>query len=158
MRILYLHGLGSGPNAYKAALLRERGHDVTTPALDNDDFDRSVQQATEALVVAQPDVIVGSSRGGAVAVNLTGHRVPMVLIAPAWKRPGWGTASRVPKNTLILHSPDDDVVPIAWSRQLAVESELPESALIEIGAGHTMTDEAALAALFEAVEILAEGH
>jgi hypoxanthine phosphoribosyltransferase len=37
----------------------------------------------------QPDVIVGSSRGGAVALNINSKDTPLVLLCPAWKN--WGT-------------------------------------------------------------------
>ena len=151
MKILYLHGWGSGPGAYKAKLLAARGHEVTTPDLGADDFDRSVAIAQRAFEESSPEVVVGSSRGGAVAMNLpSAGSSRLVLIAPAWKR--WGHALSVPRSTIILHSPNDDVVPIAWSRELIEQSGLPHEALIEVGSGHTMTDEAALEALYEAIE------
>ena len=48
-----------------------------------------------------PDAIVGSSRGGAVAMNLDSGSTPLVLLCPAWRR--WGTATTVKPGTVILH-------------------------------------------------------
>src|SRR5207249_205497 len=75
-----------------------------------------------------PDVVVGSSRGGAVAMNLDTGPTPLVLLCPAWKR--WGRARRVKPGTVILHSEQDDVIPPADSRELLRNSLLPESALV----------------------------
>jgi len=154
VKILYLHGLGSGPNAYKASLLAQRGHDVSTPRLGDEDFEQSLIEASRALREFKPEVIVGSSRGGSVAMNLDQCTIPLVLIAPAWKR--WGNADRLKPAATVLHSPSDEVVPIQWSRELIRQSGLPETSLIEIGSSHAMTDQAALAALFDAVQSAAE--
>jgi hypothetical protein len=54
--------------------------------------------------------------------------VPLVLLCPAWKR--WGTTTAVTPNTLILHSPTDEVIPSADSQELLRNSSRPESALI----------------------------
>jgi hypothetical protein len=72
-------------------------------------------------------VIVGSSRGGAVAMSLDSGSTPPVLLCPAWKRRG--TAETVKPGTVILHSEADDVIPFAESRELVRASGLPESAL-----------------------------
>jgi len=58
-----------------------------------------------------PDVVVGSSRRGAVAMNINSCDMPRVLLCPAWKR--WGTATTVKPGTIILHWPTDEVVPFA---------------------------------------------
>ena len=50
----------------------------------------------------QPDVVVGSSRGGAVAMNINSGDAKLVLLCPAWKK--WGTAKTVKPGTVILHS------------------------------------------------------
>ena len=41
----------------------------------------------------RPDVVVGSSRGGAVAMNLRNDSARLVLLCPAWKK--WGSAKTV---------------------------------------------------------------
>ena len=49
------------------------------------------------------------TRGGAVAMNIESGDTPLVLLCPAWTK--WGSATTVKKNTTILHSKGDDVVP-----------------------------------------------
>jgi hypothetical protein len=152
MKILYLHGLYSKPGGIKPTFLRRQGYEVINPALPDDDFGRSVQIARAAFEESRPEVIVGSSRGGAVAIHLDAGATPMVLIAPAWRR--WGTATRLDPGAraIILHSTNDDVIPIADSRELLLSSGFPESALLVVGRDHNMVDEPALRALLEAIE------
>jgi fermentation-respiration switch protein FrsA (DUF1100 family) len=96
------------------------------------------------------DIVVGSSRGGAVAVNLQSGSARLVLICPAWKN--WGTALTTKSGTLILHSRADDVVPFEDSAELLSLSGLPETALIEVGRDHRLADPEPLEALLQAVE------
>ncbi len=150
MKILYLHGLYSRPGSVKPTFLRSLGHEVINPSLFDEDFDHSVRSAQAALDEGRPEVIVGSSRGGAVAMNIDSGQVPLVLIAPAWRR--WGTATKVKAGTIILHATGDDVIPITDSRALLRASGLPESALVVVGRDHNMVDEEAFRALQEAIE------
>jgi len=149
MRILYLHGLGAKPGGFKPRFLAEQGFEVVNPALGDDDFPASVAIAQRALDAQPVDVVVGSSRGGAVAMNLALGDTPLVLIAPAWQR--CGGAARVGPRTLILHSPHDELVPVADSQQLARQSHLASDRLLLLGTGHTMTDPEALEALVAAI-------
>lgn len=149
-KILFLHGYGARPGGYKPTFLRQRGYEVINPHLPDDDFEKSVHIAAAALANEPPDIVVGSSRGGAVAMNIEIGTLPLVLIAPAWKR--WGTATKVGSRTLILHSTADDLIPVADSHELATRSDLPKDALILIGKDHYMGDEEALAALVAAIE------
>ena len=148
MRILFLHGWTSVPGGKKPTFLKEHGHEVLNPALPDDDFDESVRIAQAGFDRHQPDVIVGSSRGGAVAMNLESGETPLVLLCPAWKR--WGTATTVKPNTTILHSRADDVVPFADSEELVSNSGLPASALIEVGEDHRLADPEPLKVMLEA--------
>src|SRR3954451_20087063 len=134
MKILFLHGRGSVPGGVKPTFLARHGHEVLNPALPDEDFDQAVRTAQAEYERHRPDVIVGSSRGGAVAMNLDSGSTPLVLFCPAWKR--WGTARTVKPGTMILHSEADDVIPIADSRELMWASGLPASALIEVGSDH----------------------
>ncbi len=99
-------------------------------------------------------MVVGSSRGGAVAINIDAGRTPLVLIAPAWRR--WGTTTTVKAGTIILHAEADDVIPIADSRALLEASSLPETSLIVVGRDHNMVDDAAFRALVDAIESAAK--
>jgi alpha-beta hydrolase superfamily lysophospholipase len=150
MRILYLHGWNSVVGGVKPTYLRSHGHDVHEPALDHDDFEAALQTAQAAFDQHQPEVVVGSSRGGAVARHINSGSARVVLLCPAWKN--WGTAQTVKPGTLILHSRADDVVPFGDSLDLISNSSLPESALIEVGQDHRLADPEPLEALLRAVE------
>ena len=150
MLILFLHGWQSTPGGVKPTFLAQHGHEVLNPALPDDDFDEAVRIAQAEFDRHQPDVVVGSSRGGAVAMNINAGDTPLVLLCPAWKR--WGTATKVKPGTVILHSPADDVVPFADSQELLRNSGLPESALIVVGTDHRLADPEPLAKMLEVVE------
>jgi alpha-beta hydrolase superfamily lysophospholipase len=70
MRILFLHGWHSAPGGVKPTYLKDHGHTVINPALDDDDFDAALATAQAEFDRQQPDVVVGSSRGGGVAVKI----------------------------------------------------------------------------------------
>jgi hypothetical protein len=150
MKILFLHGWHSVPGGVKPSHLIEHGHEVIIPALDDDDFDQAVRTAQAEYDRHHPDVIVDSSRGGAVAMNLDSGSTLLVLLCPAWKR--WGTVKTVKPGTVVLHSGADDVIPIADSRELARASGLPESALVVVGTDHRLAEPEPLAAMLEACE------
>jgi hypothetical protein len=150
MKIFFLHGWQSTPGGLKPTYLKSHGHEVMNPALPDDDFDAAVRIAQAEFDGGKPDVIVGSSRGGAVAINIDSSDTPLVLLCPAWKR--WGTATTVKPGTVILHSPGDDVVPFADSQELLRNSKLPESALIVVGNDHRLADPEPLAKMLEAAE------
>ena len=69
MNILFLHGWTSVPGGRKPTYLKDHGHEVLNPALPDNDFDAAVAIAQAEFDQHQPDVVVGSSRGGAVAVT-----------------------------------------------------------------------------------------
>ena len=147
MKILFLHGLESSPQSTKATFLRGKGHDVIAPELDRDDWAQSVLAARQAIALHNPDVVVGSSRGGAVAMAARPH-APMVLVAPAWiKYAPWATISG---RTTILHSVEDDIVPFEHSEKL---SNMYGAKLIEVGMSHRMSDFDALEAILHACEV-----
>ena len=150
MKILFLHGWHSVPGGVKPSYLASHGHTVINPALDDDDWDEALRTAQGEYDGHRPDVIVGSSRGGAVAMNLDSGSTPLVLLCPAWKR--WGTATTVRPGTVILHSEADDVIPIAESRELVRASGLPESALVVVGNDHRLAHPEPLAAMLGACE------
>ena len=150
MKILFLHGWTSVPGGVKPTYLAQHGHEVLNPALPDEDFEEAVCIAQAEYDKHHPDVVVGSSRGGAVAININSSDTPLVLLCPAWKR--WGTARTVKKNTMILHSRADEVVPFADSEELVKNSRLPSSALIVVGSDHRLADAKSLAKMVEAVE------
>jgi hypothetical protein len=150
MKILFLHGWNSVPGGRKPSYLIEHGHEVLNPALPDDDFAEAVRIAQSEFDRHRPVVIVGSSRGGAVAMNVQSGDTPLVLLCPAWKR--WGTVKKVKPQTVILHSRADDVIPYAESEELIQISGLAASALIEVGTDHRLADPEPLKAMLESCE------
>jgi hypothetical protein len=148
LRILYLHGWQSVPGGVKPSYLARHGHEVINPKLPDDDFAEAVRIAQAEFDKHQPAAVVGSSRGGAVAMNINSRAAKLVLLCPAWKK--WGRAKTVKAGAVILHSRGDDAVPFAHSEELVRTSGLPESALVEVGTDHRLADPEPLAAMLRA--------
>jgi len=96
MTILFLHGFNPTVGGVKPTYLKDHGHTVLNPKLPDDDFDEAVAIAQAEFNRHQPDVVVGSSRGGAVAMNIETGKTPLVLLCPAWKRRGTETTVAIP--------------------------------------------------------------
>jgi hypothetical protein len=133
----------------KAAFLRLMGYDVTTPRLSDWSFTKAVARAQAAFDLLQPDVVVGSSR--AVAMNMDTGDTPLVLLAPAWRR--WGTARSVKKNSVVIHSPQDDLVPFSDSVALCQASGVR---LIVAGKDHRLNCPGAQQAVAQALRFSQE--
>jgi hypothetical protein len=145
-----LHGWRSVPGGVKPTYLANHDHEVINPALPDEDFLEASRIAQLEFDRHRPDVVVGSSRGGAVAMNISCAGARLVLLCPAWKR--YGSVTAVRKNAMILHSRDDDVVPFADSEEMVWNSGLPASALIEVGEDHRLADAGSLRAMLTACE------
>jgi hypothetical protein len=138
-RILYLHGSSAGPFGPKTHWLEVGGHTIAgrprlpypryprrswrwiIPCFDRRWFRRAVAVAQEAYDCCRPDLIVGVSMGGAVAMNLSSRGTPQVLVAPAWRAWGvlrFGKARQVKPATIILHGSQDRLVFPRYSRRL----------------------------------------
>jgi alpha-beta hydrolase superfamily lysophospholipase len=150
MHLLFLYGWHSTPGGVKPTYLKDYGHEVLNPKLPDDDFDQAVCIAQAEFDRHQPDVVVGSSRGGAVAMNINSGSTPLVLLCPAWKR--WETATTVKPGTVILHSRADEVIPFDDSVELVTNSGLPSESLVDVGTEHRLADEESLKKMLEAVE------
>jgi hypothetical protein len=106
-RILYLHGLFGGYGGAKESRLERDGHEVIAPPLryagrdagsllreltraprfpgrPPDLFGRWAEGAQEHYDRVRPDLVVGSSMGGLMALRLQSGDTPQVLIAPPW--------------------------------------------------------------------------
>ena len=150
MIVLFLHGWGSGPKGKKPSFLRSHGLRVVTPELPDHDFEVSRDLAQQAYDQIHPDVVVGSSRGGAVAMNVEAGAARLVLLCPAWKL--WGTATTVEAGTKILHCPKDCMVPFQDSIDLVANSGLPTTNLIATGLDHRLADLESLNRMLLAVQ------
>jgi hypothetical protein len=147
-QVLFLHGWSSN-GARKTAFLRFLGYGVMTPNLSDWWFRRAIAQAQAAYDWLRPDAIVGSSRGGAVAMNMNSGETPLVLLAPAWKRWGKATSVKKPCGSIIVHSRYDDIVPFEDSVQLCLNS--PGLSIIPGGEDHRLNDPQASKALARAL-------
>ncbi len=148
MKILFLHGWNSVPGGVKPTYLKDHGHEVVNPALPHEDMEQAVRIAQAEFDHHQPQVVVGSSRGGAVAMNIKSGTAMIVLLCPAWRK--YGSARTVKPGTVILHSRADDVNQFAESDELVKNSGLPASALIEVGTDHRLAAPEPLAAMLRA--------
>ncbi|RMH43414.1 MAG: alpha/beta fold hydrolase [Deltaproteobacteria bacterium] len=121
-RIVFCHGLESGPRGRKTEALRAAGFTVEAPDCRGADLATRADQIVEVLRAdPRPAVVVGSSYGGAAAL-LAAARAPgrvaeLVLCAPALA--ALGPIPPPPVPTTILHGTRDDVCPIEASRALA---------------------------------------
>ena len=150
MKILFVHGRQSVPGGVKPTCLKDHGHEVINPALPDDALEQAIKIAQAEFDKHQPQVVVGSSRGGAVAMNITSADAKLVLLCTAWKK--FGTARTIKPGTVILHSRADDVIPFADSEELVKNSGLQTSGLIEVGTDHRLADSEPLAAMLRACE------
>jgi predicted alpha/beta hydrolase family esterase len=141
MKVLLLHGKESQPGGTKAQAIEGAGHELINPDLRTG-WPESVQIAQDAVDEHSPDVVVGSSRGGALAMNIDTNGASRVLIAPAWKM--FGSADTVPSDTVIIHSEADDIILFEDSVDLANRTG---AKLVAAGKNHRMGDSEALAAL-----------
>ena len=150
LKILFLHGWTSVPGGVKPSYLQARGHTVYNPALPDDDFPGALRIAQQEFDRSAPDVVVGSSRGGAIAMNIRSGRTPLVLLCPAWKR--WGDVTRTKGRSWVLHSRGDEVISYADSELLVRASGLDSAQLVETGSDHRLADDASLVAMEDACQ------
>jgi len=135
-KILYLSGIST--SNFKAKLIHcHGGFNVRTPKLWNYLYCLDKTLVQKVFNNSKPDVVVGSSRGGALALNIETGNVPLVLLAPAWKY--FGSKNYVNKKTYILHSKKDNLVPYEHSLELMRNSN-GKVKLWKTGYSHTLSD------------------
>jgi predicted esterase len=140
LRVQFIHGLEGSPQGSKARFLA-RHFTALTPAMDTGDFAGCVVLQAEALLRFRPDVLVGSSFGGAVAVELLQRgrwRGPTLLLAQAALKRG-GCAS-LPEGVRVwlVHGLRDELVEIEDSRRLARTGSPELVRLIEVDDDHPL--------------------
>ena len=110
-------------------------------------FQKSVQVQREALTKHAVDVVLGSSYGGAVALELLrlgAWRGPTVLLCPAHELVAKRIHRPLQRSTLrgdvcVVHGTRDQTVPIRDSRALVHESQ---ATLIEVDDDHRLSKSA----------------
>lgn len=162
-RVLFLHGLESGPQGHKARYLAarfetrtpdmsssvaaarlDRAHPSVRRSVELDLFRRCLALQRRELAAWRPGVLVASSFGGALAVALLEEGSwagPTLLLAQAAlmarRRNGQDPReARLPQDVpvLLVHGRRDAVVPLADSQLLAATS--PRARLVEVDDEH----------------------
>jgi hypothetical protein len=157
VRVQFAHGLESSPDGSKARILAEH-FDALTPEMDTGDFEACVAVHAAALGSFDPDLLVGSSFGGSVAVELLRRAIwrgPTLLLAQAAlrRRPD----ARLPENVAVwlVHGLRDELVDPDDSRRLAVTGSPDFVRLVLVDDAHRLTRSVALGRLVEWVRELA---
>jgi len=145
MKILFLNGWNSAVGGVKPTYLKDAGHEIINPALPHEDMAEAVRIAQAEFDQHRPQIVVGSSRGGAVAMSINSGAAKLILLCPAWKK--YDATKTTKQGTVILHSRADDVVPFADSEELVKTSRLPAYSLIEVGSDHRLADPKSLAVM-----------
>lgn len=157
-RVQFVHGLEGSPQGTKARLLAE--HFTTeTPAMDTGDFEACVALQADVAHRFRPDVLVGSSFGGAVAVALLQRRLwrgPTLLLAQAALRQGLAPALPEDVDVWLVHARADDVVPCEDSRTLARSGTPGRVRLLERDDDHPLHELSASGELVRLVRALHE--
>jgi pimeloyl-ACP methyl ester carboxylesterase len=123
--MIFLHGLDSSSQTYKASVIRQ-----SFPGLIVPDFAGPLEKRMEALYPILGDkrdwTIIGSSYGGLMAAIFTCEHADQVrkqvLLAPALMLPEFASfLSRGPVSvpTTIIHGTQDTVVPLEEVREIA---------------------------------------
>lgn len=140
-KVLFLHGMFA-QNSSKPYFIESLGFNVYSPILNDWIFGKSVEIAQESFEQYKPNLIVGSSRGAAVAMNMDTGDIPLILLSPAWSV--FGKQSKCKKNSVIIHSENDRLIPVKKSQEL---SKISECELIVVGEDHRLNCPAARFAL-----------
>ena len=136
----FIHGLEGSPQGSKARALAAE-FEITTPAMDTRNFEACVAQHAETIRRFEPDVLVGSSFGGAIALALLQREQwsgPTLLLAQAGQRQG--LRAKIPPGVRVwlVHARGDDVVPVADSRRLARSGTPGFVRLFEVDDDHAL--------------------
>ena len=139
-RVQFIHGLEGSPQGTKAQLLAQHFR-TCTPAMDTRDFEASLGVQAEALSAFRPDVLVGSSFGAALAVELLTRdlwRGPTLLLAQAAVRVLENP--RLPEGVAIwlVHGTRDALIDVEESRALARSGTPDLVRLFEVNDDHPL--------------------
>ena len=157
LRVQFAHGLEGSPQGAKARLFAEH-FDARTPAMDTADFESCVALHAAELERFQPDVLVGSSFGGAVVLALLqrGHwRGRTLLLAPAGRHRGLPVELPEGVRVWIVHGTRDSLVDPADSRALARAGRAGDVRLLEPDDDHPLHATTSSGRLVEIVRELA---
>ncbi|MBN1654477.1 MAG: hypothetical protein JXA30_11965 [Deltaproteobacteria bacterium] len=140
IRVQFIHGLESSPQGKKATVFA-RHFETCTKAMNTRDFWGCVELQADTINEFRPNVLVGSSFGGAVAVALLERgcwKGPTLLLAQAAFK--YLPSACLPKGVpvLLVHGLKDDVIDIEDSRALARTGSNDMVKLIEVDDSHDL--------------------
>jgi len=156
-KVQFIHGLESGPQGVKARLLAST-FDSNTPQMDTSNFEGCIAQHANLIQTDKPDVLVGSSFGGAVLVALLQRGLwdgPSLLLAQAALKRGLTTTLPKEVPIWIVHGTGDTVVDVEDSRRLAADNSRAEVNYLELDDDHSLHASTANGALLDWVRSLA---
>jgi predicted esterase len=121
IRVQFAHGLESHPQGNKARLFAAH-FTALTPSMNTRDFESCIEVHARALEAFRPNVLVGSSFGGAVVMALLMrglYQGATLLLAQAALR--YFPDAKLPTGVrvMLVHARQDDVIPFADSARLA---------------------------------------
>ena len=160
IRLQFVHGLEGSPQGNKARLFAEH-FDARTPAMDTKDYEGCVAVQSQALREFTPDVLVGSSFGGAVAVSLLERGLwkgPTLLLAQAALQ--YDPQARLPEGVRVwlVHGLGDTRVDPDESRRLAATGSPEWVRLLEVDDDHPLSETTSSGRLVEIVRELMLVH
>jgi predicted esterase len=159
LRVQFIHGLESSPQGAKAQLFA-RHFTTRTPAMNTRDFAASVEVQAAALREFEPHVLVGSSYGGAIAVELLQRGAwhgPTLLLAQAALRCGLPAELPADVTVWLVHGTRDAIIGPEDSRVLARSGSPGRVRLIEVDDVHALHTTVEDGRLLAWVEELAAG-
>ncbi len=123
-RMVFLHGLDSSSQTYKAAVIRAIYPDLITPDFTGS-LEERMQQLYPILGKASNWTLIGSSFGGVMAALFATQHPDqvrkLILLAPALMLPEFSRHLPAPIDvpTIIIHGRQDTVVPVETTKPLA---------------------------------------
>lgn len=140
LRVQFVHGLESSPQSTKAKVLADH-FDALTPAMNTEDFESCVATQHAEIERFHPDVLVGSSFGGAVAVALLERGLwtgPTLLLAQAARH--YDETVSLPEGVTVwlVHGTGDTLLAPSESRDLAATGSPDRVKYIEVDDDHPL--------------------
>ena len=151
-RIMYLHGLEGNSNGTKG-LYCQTQYGAVAPQMPasleylmrsrKDCIKDCYQIAKMAVLSHNPDLIIGSSFGGGIAMALMQnnvHKGKAILLAPAGVKYGLPTQIPQGNQVVIIHDPTDDIVPFKDSVRIYGDNILDgcDVKIIKTDGGHRL--------------------
>jgi hypothetical protein len=141
LRVQFAHGLESSVQGNKARFFAQH-YDACTPSMNTRDFESCVAVHAGTAARFEPDLMVGSSFGGAVVVALLQRglwRGPVLLLAQAARK--YDPNARLPTGVraTLVHARQDDVVPFEHSQSLVAGCDPSLVELIACDDNHALS-------------------